>query len=95
MSLVPAIEGKATLLDRTLFWEHEGNRAIRTQNWKLVARNDKPWELYNLTNDPIEANDFPANFPTACAQCPPSIISGRGTGVLPWKAVTQRSAAKP
>ena len=36
-----------------LWWLHEGNRAIRVGDWKLVssARPDGRWELYNLASD--------------------------------------------
>ncbi len=37
-SLLPVIQGDADNSDRTIFWEHEGNRAIRKGDWKLVSR---------------------------------------------------------
>jgi arylsulfatase len=44
--------------DRTLYWEHEGNRAVRKGNYKLVAMHDTPWELYNMTEDRSELKDL-------------------------------------
>jgi arylsulfatase len=44
--------------DRMLFFEHQGNRAVRHGKWKLVALDDQPWELYDFTNDRIEGNDL-------------------------------------
>jgi arylsulfatase len=41
-----------------LFWEHEGNRAVRIDNWKLVAKHNQPWELYNLAEDRVERIDL-------------------------------------
>ena len=39
-SLVPAFAGKP--LDRdAIFWEHEGNRAVRAGDWKLVAKHGR------------------------------------------------------
>ena len=38
--------------------EHEGNRGIRIGDWKLVAEWDKPWELYNITDDRTEQNNL-------------------------------------
>lgn len=61
-SLVPVFAGKP--IDRdALFWEHEGNRAVRAANWKLVAKHDRPWELYDMATDRIEANDLAAKLP--------------------------------
>ena len=50
-----------------LFWEHEGARAVRKGDWKLVANNydilstswkkNGQWRLFNLKDDPAELND--------------------------------------
>lgn len=49
---------------RTLWWSHEGNRAFRDGDWKLVAAgNQAPWELYNLAKDRIESHDLALTFP--------------------------------
>jgi arylsulfatase len=48
---------------RSLCWEHEGNRAIREGNWKLVALAGAPWELYDLAVDRVELNDLAAAQP--------------------------------
>lgn len=41
-----------------LWFEHEGNRALRIDDWKLVNRYGNEWELYNITDDRTEQNDF-------------------------------------
>lgn len=41
-----------------LFWEHEGNAAVRDGKWKLVREYEKPWELYDLDVDRTELNDL-------------------------------------
>ena len=43
---------------RTLFFEHQGNRAVRRGRWKLVALDDQPWELYDITTDRTETNNL-------------------------------------
>jgi arylsulfatase A-like enzyme len=42
----------------TLFWEHEGNRAVRVGDWKLVAKHGQPWELFDISKDRVEANNL-------------------------------------
>ena len=48
---------------RTLFFEHEGNRAAREGNWKLVALRDQPWELYDFSRVRTEMTDVAASHP--------------------------------
>ena len=55
-SLVPAFANPDTTRG-PLFWEHEGNRAVRFGNWKLVAKHNGPWELYDLGTDRVEAKN--------------------------------------
>ena len=65
-SLVPAFAGKP--IDReALFWEHEGNRAVRAGKWKLVAVRGKPWELYDLEADRTERNNLASRYPETVA----------------------------
>ncbi|NRB73760.1 MAG: arylsulfatase [Verrucomicrobiales bacterium] len=49
--------------ERTLFFEHQGHRAVREGNWKLVAFDDKPWELYDFSVDRTELNDLSKTHP--------------------------------
>jgi arylsulfatase len=58
-SLVPVIQGRS-LGPRTLAWEHEGNRAIRDADLKLVAQFRQPWQLYDLKADRTETHDLAA-----------------------------------
>lgn len=46
-----------------LFWEHEGNAAVRMGPWKLVRKYPGPWELYNMETDRTEMNDHAAQYP--------------------------------
>ncbi len=63
VSLRPAFTGKAMQRAQSLFWEHEGNRAIRSGNWKLVAKENQPWELYDMAADRSEMNNLAAQHP--------------------------------
>lgn len=47
--------------ENPLYWEHEGNRALRLGEWKLVSKHPGPWELYNMTEDRTELNDRAAS----------------------------------
>ena len=44
---------------KTYFWEHEGNKALRKGNWKLVKDFEDPsWELYDLSTDICETKNL-------------------------------------
>ncbi len=62
-SLLPAFHDDVAIERDSLWWLHEGNRAIRVGNWKLVAARDTPWELYDLTADRAEQHDLAATRP--------------------------------
>jgi arylsulfatase len=56
--------GARAPVERTCFWEHEGNKAMRKGNWKLVKdQEDAAWALYNLANDPCETRNLAAAEP--------------------------------
>jgi arylsulfatase len=62
-SLRPAFRGDPLQRTRPLVWEHEGNRAIRDGQWKLVAKENQPWELYDLDADRPESNNLATRHP--------------------------------
>lgn len=52
------------LTERTLWWQHEGNRALRQGPYKIVAAgHDAAWELYDLIADRTETRDLSAVYP--------------------------------
>nr|WP_299381137.1 arylsulfatase [Allomuricauda sp.] len=65
-SLVSVFDGE-DLQERPLFWEHEGNKAVRMGKYKLVSRYNKEseynWELYDLESDRSETNDLVQKMP--------------------------------
>jgi arylsulfatase len=63
VSLQPAFAGKAIERVQPICWEHESNRAIREGQWKLVAKADQPWELYDMEADRTEMHDLAAKRP--------------------------------
>lgn len=67
VSLKPTFANQ--LVEReAIYWEHEGNRALRQGDWKLVAKHNKPWELYDISKDRVEANDLASKYPEKVLQ---------------------------
>ena len=63
-SLVPAFEGQSLDRKQPIFWEHEGNRAMRLGKWKLVAKHPSgKWELYDMDADRTEMHDLASAQP--------------------------------
>ncbi len=89
-SLIPVFTGKS-LPDRSLYWEHEGNRAVRQGNWKAVAKGASgAWELYDIDKDRCEQNDLASTMPEKLKEL---IADWEGYAkraqVLPWILPTQ------
>ena len=83
-SLVPALRGES-LGDRELYFEHQGNAAVRAGSWKLVRAHGTPWELYNLLVDRTELNDRSAQHPDRVAELEKKWqLWAKTVGVQPW-----------
>lgn len=63
ISLKKEFEGQQSNAHEALFWEHEGSKAVRKGNWKAVAENNQPWELYNLATDRTETKNVAKSEP--------------------------------
>jgi arylsulfatase A-like enzyme len=65
MSLKPLLVAPSPMFPptRTLFWEHEGNKAVRQGGWKAVAPHRGAWELYELAIDRTETRNVVADHP--------------------------------
>ena len=63
ISLRPALLGRSLQRPQPIFWEHEGNRAVRAGQWKLVAKENEAWELYDIAADRTEMNNLAAKHP--------------------------------
>ena len=90
-SLVPAFDNKPIQRDEGLFWEHEGNRAVRKGDWKLVSRYPGKWELYNLKADRTEMNDLFEKRPEIAKELMKMYNDwAKRSFVIPWGELTGR-----
>ncbi|MEL7121408.1 MAG: arylsulfatase [Bacteroidota bacterium] len=73
--------------ERTLFWEHEGDRAIRKGDWKLVSiYPENQWRLYNLAQDRTELNDQYEQKPELAQELEALYFKWADkTGVVAWE----------
>ncbi|MCB0666217.1 MAG: arylsulfatase [Saprospiraceae bacterium] len=89
-SLMPAFADQP-LGREAIYWEHEGNRAVRMGKWKLVSKASKKhafvwdqtaklevvnWELFDMENDRTEVKDI--------AQLHPEIVNKMATMWMDW-----------
>ncbi|SHF28596.1 arylsulfatase [Pedobacter caeni] len=87
-SLLTALKGEKGNKGRALFWEHEGSRAVREQDWKLVAELNAPWELYNLKTDRTETQDLAGKYPEKVKQLEKKYLEwARSVGVQDWNRI--------
>jgi arylsulfatase len=84
-SLLPAFDGQP-LKPRQIFWEHEGNRAMRDGDWKLVATYPAgAWELYNMSEDRTEMHDLAKEQPDRLKSMTAQWEAwGKRVHALPW-----------
>lgn len=63
-SLFPAIMEKVPSLHEYMYWEHQGNRAIRYSNWKAIRDEaGTAWELYDIVKDRTEKHNLASQHP--------------------------------
>lgn len=62
-SLVPAFRRDVVVERDALWWLHEGHRALRIGDWKIVAARGDPWELYDLRTDRSETRNLATRHP--------------------------------
>jgi arylsulfatase A-like enzyme len=89
LSLKPLLKGATWKGHDALFWEHEGGRAVRQGDWKLVSNYpENRWRLYNLKTDRSEGSDLAAKNPQKVAQLAALYESWAARiGVIPFKLI--------
>ena len=86
ISLRPALTGQPLQRTVPIFFEHEGNRAVRDGPWKLVAKGAAgAWELYDMRSDRTEQHNLASREPDRVA----SMVTAweewaHRANVLPW-----------
>ena len=63
VSLRPAFAGKSLARKEPIFWEHEGNKAVRDGKWKLTQKWRGEWELYDMEADRTELHNIIGEHP--------------------------------
>jgi len=93
-SLLPVF-AKDSKKERTLYWEHEGNRAVRKGNYKLVAVHETPWELYDMSKDRSELKDLSSTLPKKAKELRTLYEAwAKRVGALPWNEVNVKRKKK-
>ena len=62
-SLLSAFAADVQVERDSFWWLHEGNKAVRVGDWKLVAAENDRWELYDLSTDRTETNNLADQYP--------------------------------
>ncbi len=96
VSLVPAFLGNDLDRDQPLFFEHEGNRALRDGKWKVVAKGaGGEWELYNMEADRSETNNLADKYPDRTRQLAMKWEDmARQFNALPWPRGNYRGPSR-
>jgi arylsulfatase A-like enzyme len=74
-SLVPTMQQDGSVQREHIYFHHEGNRALRIGDWKLVneslvnrGTDDDPWALYDLSTDRCEMVNLAEREPAKLAE---------------------------
>ncbi|NHJ19734.1 MAG: arylsulfatase [Candidatus Lokiarchaeota archaeon] len=74
-----------TSIERTLFFEHEGNAAVIQGNWKLVKEYPYSWELYDRESDRTELDNIISRYPVKARELELAFHQwAKRCGVIPW-----------
>jgi arylsulfatase len=101
---LPALEGTSLMSvfngdiakRAPMFWEHEGNAAVRIGNWKLVRKYPDPWELYDMEQDRTETRDLAAQYPERVAEMRARYDEWAARcGVIPREKILELMRAQP
>lgn len=97
ISIVPAFTKDGSLNRASLWWNHDGNRAIRIDDWKLVGDRASPWELYNVGADRAESINLASAQPEKVSELEKAwnAIAARARVLMLQKPTDARGEAAP
>ena len=94
-SFARLFDGSEFSKDKPLCWEHEGNRAVRIGEWKLVSEFPGPWELYNINEDRSETNNLIDKEKNIAKKLEKEYSEwAKRCGVLDWPMILQDKGKK-
>ena len=86
------LENQKQSRSKTIFWEHEGNKAVRKGKWKLVCEENSQWELYDMLDDRTELFDLSNKFPEIVNELSNEYIDwAKRIKVLPWPIIPDQN----
>jgi arylsulfatase len=90
-SFASLLYGQRWQREGAICWEHEGNRAVRSAQWKLVSMHPGRWELYDMTQDGTEGRDLSSRYPGVVRDLD-KVWAGWADhcGVPPWEEIGPR-----
>lgn len=88
-SLVPLFSEDGSVKHESLWWFHDGHRAMRQGDWKAVAAAGEPWELYDLSRDREESTDLAPSHPEKLSE----LVSAWESKLAEIKALASRDLA--
>lgn len=94
-SLVPLFKGENERLHtEPIFWEHEGNKAVRLGKYKLVSKwkkeRETQWELYDMETDRPEMHNLADQQPEKVSEMAAMYDKWAGkTHVLSWNEIQE------
>ena len=90
-SFMGLLEGKPWARQQPIYWEHEGNCAVRFGNLKLVRRFNEPWELYDMEVDRTELHDLSEHNKTLVDTLAREFAAwAQSVGVIDWDVLRPR-----
>jgi arylsulfatase A-like enzyme len=92
ISLKPVLQEKEWKGHEVLYWEHQGNRAVRKGDWKIVSFHpDNQWELYNIAEDRTELHNLASEHPDKVQELATLYEAwAQRAGVVDWDTLNKK-----